>query len=262
MFRIRNVRRHLITGLLLSGWLFLPGDTPGQQQAQSNRIAFPFAQKLTYRIEWRLITAGSATMAITSPGSNQWQTKLDIQSAGLMNRLYRVMDTYYVATDGKFCGVNATLKAEEGKRKAETRLVFDQARHELRFDEHDEVNNVNKHQELDIPPCTHEITGALTSLRTLIIEPGKSVNLPISDGKKLANARVESQAREKIVIDGKTYQTVRYEAFLFDNVLYRRKGRLLLWMTDDSERLPVQMRLQMGFPIGNVSIILEKESRL
>ena len=96
----------------------------------------------------------------------------------------------------------------------------------------------------------------------LDLPPGKSATLPITDGKKVAYAKVEAQAKEKCQCDGKTYQTVRYEAFLFDNVLYKRKGRLFLWLTDDQERTPVQLRVQLGFPIGTISLELEKQQKL
>ena len=54
-------------------------------------------------------------------------------------------------------------------------------------------------------------------------------------------------------------RTIRYEAFLFDNVLYQRKGRLWLWMTDDVSRLPVQIRVRLAFPIGNITLMLDKD---
>ncbi len=41
---------------------------------------------------------------------------------------------------------------------------------------------------------------------------------------------------------GKTYPAIRYEAFVFDDVLYKRKGRLQVWITDDADRLPVMFR--------------------
>ncbi len=199
---------------------------------------------------------------MTSAGTNQWQTNLDIASAGLMTRMYKVADTYKIVSDGKFCGVSANFDEEEGKRRTQTRLSFEALHHKVKYDERDLVKNTSKHSEIEIPPCAYEILGAFTSMRTLAIEPGKSTTIPITNGKKLVNARIESQARESINVDGKTYQTVRYEAYIFDNVLYRRKGRLLIWLTDDADRLPVQLRLQMGFPIGNVSILLEKQARL
>ena len=86
--------------------------------------------------------------------------------------------------------------------------------------------------------------------------------MPVRNGKKLVQAKVEAQAKENINIDGKNYPTVRYEAFLFDNVLYKRKGRLFIWLTDDPERTPVQFRIQLGFPIGTILLELEKQQRL
>jgi hypothetical protein len=84
----------------------------------------------------------------------------------------------------------------------------------------------------------------------------------VSDGKKVVNAKVASQQRETVSVEGKTVQAVRYEAFLFDNVLYKRKGQMYIWLTDDEERTPVQIRLQLAFPIGTVSLQLEKQERL
>ncbi|HJY07662.1 MAG TPA: DUF3108 domain-containing protein, partial [Bryobacteraceae bacterium] len=92
-------------------------------------------------------------------------------------------------------------------------------------------------------------------------EPGKSASIPVTDGKKVAMARIDAQERETITIDNKQYHTIRYEAFLFDNVLYQRKARLWLWMTDDASRLPVQIRLRLSFPIGNITLFLDKEER-
>jgi Protein of unknown function (DUF3108) len=94
------------------------------------------------------------------------------------------------------------------------------------------------------------------------LEPGKSGTLPVTDGKKMVNARIDAQSRENITVGGKTYRTVRYEAFLFDNVLYKRKGRLFIWFTDDADRTPVQFRFQLGFPIGTISLQLDKQEKL
>jgi hypothetical protein len=51
---------------------------------------------------------------------------------------------------------------------------------------------------------------------------------------------------------------MRYEAHLFNDVLYRRKGRLFVWLTDDEKRLPVQIRVRLSFPVGTISFELEK----
>ncbi len=56
-----------------------------------------------------------------------------------------------------------------------------------------------------------------------------------------------------------SFKTVRYEAFMLNGVIYTRKGRVELWLTDDAGHLPVQIRLRMNFPVGTVTLQLEKE---
>ncbi len=107
-------------------------------------------------------------------------------------------------------------------------------------------------------PCTYDILGALATLRTSNLPPGKSTVVPITDGKKFAQAKIEALSKETINVGGKNYATTRYEAFVFDNVIYKRHGRLLIWISDDPARLPVQFRLLMGFPIGTITVSLEK----
>jgi hypothetical protein len=36
-------------------------------------------------------------------------------------------------------------------------------------------------------------------------------------------------------------------------------GRVFVWLTDDDRRLPVQIRVRMNFPLGTVTLELEKE---
>lgn len=234
--------------------------TSAQDSVKSSK--FPFPEKLTYRVEWRLVTAGTATVDLSRAGSEAWQTNLDIESAGLVTRLYKVLDTYRLTSDSKFCSTGSVLDAQEGKRHTITSLAFEVNRSLVRYEERDLVKNSNNQKELNVPPCTREIVGALAALRTVPIEPGKSVTFSVTDGKKLANARIEAQGRESVALNGKTYQTIRYEVFVFDNVLYKRKGRLFIWISDDGERIPVQFKLQLGFPIGNITVLLDKQQKL
>jgi hypothetical protein len=218
---------------------------------------FPSPETLSYRIEWRMITAGEAKLQLSREQQNL-QIQLNLESAGLVSRLFRVDDNYKVVSNEKFCGESSSFEAKEGKRHVVEAEQFDNARHKATFDQHDLVKNVQEHHELDIAPCTHEIIGALASLRLTKLDPGKSITVPIVNGKKMAYAKIEAQARESIIVDGKTYQTTRYEAFIFDNVVFRRKGSLLVWLSDDAAHVPVQLRFQMGFPIGTITLELQK----
>ncbi|MGI8958765.1 MAG: DUF3108 domain-containing protein [Bryobacteraceae bacterium] len=241
--------------------LCLTGLALAQQQPPIGS-RFPYPEKLSYRIEWRLVTAGTATVQLSRPSPDHWQLELDLESAGMVNRLYRVSDKYQVISDNRFCPSISVLDAQEGKRHRVTRLTFENLLHKVKYDERDLIDNATSKRFLDISPCTHDIAGALAAMRLMNVEPGHSATLPITDGKKMVNAKVDAQLRENVTVADKTYHTIRYEAFLFDDVLYKRKGRLLIWLTDDVDHIPVQFRFQLGFPIGTISLELQKWQRL
>jgi hypothetical protein len=154
------------------------------------------------------------------------------------------------------------MDAQEGKHRSITTMTFDSDKHTLQATIRDLTTNATKKTELDIPACTYDIAGAMMTVRASQLQPGMKFSLPVTDGKKLANVRVEGLGKEKLTIKGTSYNTIRYETFVFDNVLYRRKGRLLVWITDDVRRVPVQMRFLFGFPLGDITLELEKVERL
>jgi hypothetical protein len=233
------------------------------QHQPQQAARFPYPEKLSYRVEWRLITAGTAIVQLSRSSANRWQLDLNFQSAGMVNRLYRVFDTYKADfSNDQFCASDLVLDAQEGNRHRLTRLRFESSHRKVQYEERDLAKNEISKRVLDVAPCTHDVAGALAAMRLMDVEVGQSGTLPITDGKKMVNAKFEALSRENVTVAGKAYHTIRYEAFLFDNVLYKRKGRLFIWLTDDADRTPVQLRFQLGFPIGTISLALEKQQRL
>lgn len=249
----RSVRSVLL--IAITARQFAPAQQPAAQH-------FPFPEVLTYRVEWGVITAGTVNLEIRHSDPNIWNINLDVESAGVVNRFHRVLDKYTVAGNNQFCPIASSLDALEGARHKLTRLTFEEGGKSVDFNERDLIKKTDNSERLTIPPCTHEIAGGLAALGAMDVPPGRSVSLPMTNGKKMVYTKIDAQAKETVNIDGKSYSTVRYQAFLFDNVLYKRKGRVFLWLTDDPERVPVQFRLQFGFPVGNISLELEKQQKL
>lgn len=215
------------------------------------------ALSYAYRVDWGLVNAGSAVFDLKDTGNGNWKIDLNVESAGVVSRLYKVSEKYEASGNGQFCPASVSLDAVEGKKHLSSRLDFDAHDHVVQYETRDLVKHKDSRNTLSVPPCTHDIASALASFHDLDLQPGKEAFLPITDGRKVAAVRVQAQAREQIRIDNKPFAVTRYEAFLFNNVLYKRKGRLFIWVTDDSKHLPVQMRLQLGFPIGNIQLELE-----
>jgi hypothetical protein len=217
---------------------------------------------LTYNIEWRLISAGKAVIdwrPVEIEGHSGWQAHLDLQSAGMVSRLYKVDMESISHIDHDFCAVSTLTTGREGSRRRETSVTFDAEARKAFYRERDLVKNtLISNQQVPIPSCVHDVLGGMFYLRGLELEPGKSIEIPVSDGKKSAMAKVEAQQREDVKVPDGTFKTVRYEIYLFNNVLYRRPAHLNVWLSDDNRKLPVQIRVRLQIAIGTITLQLAK----
>ena len=223
---------------------------------QTNEL--PARETLSYNIEWRLISAGKANISWQQDRAGA-SLDLRVESAGLVSKLFRVDDLYRVRYGPGLCAESSELTSHEGNRERETRITYDRAARKASYLERDRVKNtVLLQQELEIPACVHDVVGALYFLRTLNLEPGQSITVPVTDGKKFAMAKVDAQQREDVKTPEGVFHTIRYEAWLFNNVIYRRPAHLNIWLTDDRRKLPVQIRVRMQFTIGTITLLLAK----
>jgi Protein of unknown function (DUF3108) len=212
-----------------------------------------FTERLSYTIEWRLIHAGNMVV-----DSGPTSDVIKLESAGMVAALYKVDDTYRVQFDSSFCASSSLMNSKEGPRHRETAINFERNRAFLT--EKDLIKNtmVSK-TDVQTPNCAHEVITALKQLRRTRVEIGQSVQIPVTDGRKSAGVKVEAQERERVITPAGAFNTVRYEINLLNGVVYSRSGRVFIWLTDDERRLPVQFRLRMSFPLGTVTLELEKE---
>jgi hypothetical protein len=227
--------------------------------AFAQSLSLPPHESLLYNVEWRLITAGKARLNLTARPAPQagWGLQLHLESSGLVSKLFKVTDDYTAQMNQTLCMESSRLNALEGRRQRETRITFDRGK--ANYLERDLIKNstILAH-EIDVPACVHDVAGGLYLLRTLNLEPGQSTQIAVSDGKKSVMAKVEAQQKESVKTPAGTFNAMRYEVFLFNDVLYHRPAHLHVWISDDRNRLPVQIRVRMQFTIGTITLLLEK----
>jgi len=227
---------------------------------QSNNV--PPKEILYYNVEWRLISSGKARVEWTPQTQPRQPSEihLHLESIGLVSKLFKVEDDYDAIMGPNFCAQHIEMTSHEGSRRRETKVNFTYgATNKADYLEHDLVKNtVLLNQEIEVPPCVHDVLGALYALRVMDLEPSRSIEIPVSDGKKSAMVKVDAQAREEVKTPAGIFKTVRYEVYIFNNVIYRRSAHLTLWLTEDARKLPVEIRVRLPFTIGTITLQLEK----
>jgi hypothetical protein len=218
----------------------------------------PFApgETLTYDVTWSIFPAGEVTATLkqadgSSPATYEVTTRA--QSQGVVSLLYRVDNEFRSVFDPHtFCSHEIHKRTNEGSRHKDTRIVFDSARRLAVLDERDlsKPDAPSKHAEHEIPACVTDIITAFYYVRGQPLHVGERLRLPINDGAKTYEVTVEVQAREQIQTPLGTRYAFRVEPKVFGG-LYRRKGRMLIWFSDDEQRLP--LRIKASMPVGTIT---------
>ncbi len=221
-------------------------------------------ESLYYGVEWRFVYAGNVSLTLVRGADHTENIAVHLQSAGLVSKLFTLDDNYNAQLTGDtFCAHGSELDAVEGKRHHRTETQFDYNRGKVTWEERDLVKNTMfRNGETDLPAaCVSDVIGALYVLRGMRLEPGQSVQIPASNGRKAANVHIDVQDREEVATAKMgTLKTIRCEANIFNGVLYSRNAHFSVWLTDDARHLPVQFRIRMPFVIGTITLQLEKES--
>jgi hypothetical protein len=231
----------------------------------SNPGILPAKETLNYDVEWRLFTAGHAKLEwyATPPRSHMgYEAKLHLESAGMVSRLYRVSDLYTVEMTPTLCAESTVTSAHEGSRNRETRVHFDAGARKASYVERDlNKNTISSQREIQIPGCIYDVMGAMFALRAIHLDPGHATEFRMSDGKKSVSAKIEAEKKEEIKTDAGTFNTIRYQAYLFNDVLFHRSAHLYIWLTDDARKIPVQIQIRLQIAIGTITFKLAKEEK-
>lgn len=213
------------------------------------------AGKRTYAVEWRLIRAGTVTLEF-----NKTQATMHLQSSGIVSSLFKVDDVHEAWYNEGYCVTSTVMNSMEGHRHHETRVTYDRNQNRAWFVERDVLNNAIVQQaNTEIPNCVSDVVGALLKFRGMKLEPGQTAQLPVSDGRRFAMVAIKAIEREDVKTPSGAYHAIHYDAGIMNGVIYPRKGHVDFWLTDDIRKTAVQIRLRLSFPVGSVTLQLEKE---
>jgi Protein of unknown function (DUF3108) len=219
-------------------------------------VPFSLGETLTYDVTWSIFPAGrvvATLVGISADPVPAYEVKTTAESKGFVSLLYEVEDEFRSYFDPHtLCSERISKIINEGRRHKETQIHFDYARKLAILEERDPTNSNahTKHDEKSIPACVEDVVSAFYYLRSQPLQVGKEIKLAVNDGSKTTDVVVEVQGRETIQTGLGPRTAIRVEPKIFQG-LYPRKGRMLIWFSDDPQHLP--LRIKMMLSVGAIT---------
>lgn len=244
--------RLVATGLVS---LMLAGPRPASPQEEC-RLPFAPGETLTYDVTWSIFPAGQVVARLTRlEGDSQgaFEVITTARTTGIVDLLFNVQNEFRSTFDPKtICSRRIWKWINEGRRHREMHIVFDPLRRMAVRDERDPTkpNAPSRHDENEIPECVADVVTAFYVVRRQPLRVGEQLLVPINDGAKTYDVKIEVQARESIQTPLGTRAAIRVEPKVFGG-LYKRTGRMQIWFSDDEQRLPLRIKASVG--VGTIT---------
>jgi hypothetical protein len=202
---------------------------------------FPAHQTLTFKVDWRVFTAGTAVFHLETQGTQQKITA-SADTIGAVNMLFPVEDRYQSAFDIRTgCSASFNKQIFEGRRKINSDLSFNYAAGKQSQTEKNMVKGTVRQTETTIPACVTDSLSAIFYVASQRLTDGTSFSFPLGDAARTVPVTMKVMGHEEIKTPSGTYQTVRVQPTT-DASIVKNRGNILIWYTDDARHLPVQIR--------------------
>jgi hypothetical protein len=96
-----------------------------------------------------------------------------------------------------------------------------------------------------IPHYVQDAISALFYFRLQPVEVGKSIFIQIHDIKKTYPMRIDILGYETIDVPAGTFDCIKTEPVLESAGIFKSKGRIFIWFTNDQYRVPVLMKTKV-----------------
>jgi hypothetical protein len=234
-----------------SGVVFMFVVLVGLAAAAWATVPFEVGEKLTFDIRYEFVKAGEATLAVEeiTPCGDQstcYRMVSEARSTMPFSLIFEVSDKVesFVNVDSLYT-LRYVKTLKEGNYEAYESVDFDQVRHTATYPGGEVI---------EIPPRVQDVLSSLYYIRTMDLQVGRSVYIDNHADEKNYPLEVKVLRIEKIKVPAGTYECYVLEPILLASGIFQHKGRLTVWLSTDSRRIPVMMKSKIL--IGAINAVL------
>ncbi len=237
----------LLGGGLCSAQLFAP--KPVTQpiptlQPPLSTYSFPAHQTLTFTVDWRVFTAGTAVFHIDQQGGQQKVTAT-ADSVGAVHMLFPVVDRFQSSFNrATGCSAGFSKQLQEGLRKVTGDLSFNYAVGKQTQVEKNLVKGTAKTLTAAVPGCVTDSLSAIFYAASQPMTVGQKILFPLADSMRTVTVAMKVEAKEEVKTPAGTFQTIRVQPTAEEGIV-KNRGNIWIWYTDDARHMPVQIRARL-----------------
>ncbi len=208
----------------------------------TSRLPFQAGESLVFEVSWMHVPVGTATMRVEPMPDHDIPGALRLISTARTNRF---LDTFHKVDDHAESIFNPhtrlsqsfRIRQHEGRYRSHHRMIFDQAERRVTFQKRDQPP-----QQLSIPTAVQDPLSVLYWVRTRPLVVGEPLVAPICNRGKTWFTNIRVLKRERLKLPIGEVDTIKIQPLLQAAGIFRHKGDMFIWLTDDAYRVPVQLR--------------------
>lgn len=219
--------------------------------ANAFSVAFRDGEKLTFTVKYGLISAGEATMTARSStyqGVPVWYLSVAAKTFPFFDPMFKVRDKVESWWDKTtLLPYKSSKQLQEGKYRQHRVHTYDQPNLKTTYNKWSYKRNAWNSEDMELPWVTQDVLSAFYEVRNMSLTPGKPVAVNITTDGRSGTAQVLVHRREKISSIFGKIECLVIEPKLKGEAVFKQKGNIYIWITDDSYKIPVRMESAVTF---------------
>ncbi|MFN3560975.1 MAG: DUF3108 domain-containing protein [Chloroherpetonaceae bacterium] len=217
--------------------------------------AYKVGERLKYSIKYGMIKAVNTEIAVVKDtvvrGRECYKIEYKARTVPMFDNFYRVDDRYetFIDKQGQFPH-SFKQQIREGKYERDEWMEF--------FHEQGIAKSLIHNQEFKMVPYAQDILSAYFYTRTLnlrAMKDGSIIELNNVSDKEVIPLKIKIRNRDLLETELGVFRTIVIEPIVQGVGLFKSDGQILIWMTDDENKIPIRIKIKVI--VGSLSADIE-----
>jgi hypothetical protein len=213
---------------------------------------FKAGESLRFSVQYGFIHAGTAWLEVPEVvdwnGHSSWRLVARAESNGFFDKMYKVRNRIESVWDreDRFSWRYFEDRREGGFTANDT-IVYEPDSLQMRY---------NNGKTYPVPGPVQDALSSFYLTRFHELPVGGQIKFEYHASRKTAPMEVQVLKRQRVKTPAGKFDCIVVEPKLKAGGIFKNKGRLVIWLTDDERRMPVLMKSKVM--IGSIKVVLQE----